>query len=243
MKQVLPSDFVRGAQFSNREFLSSVIHELKNPLGAIIGLSNLLKYEWEEKERSQDGREYIDDLIEVATDLNELIYDLLDVNHCNYNSFSVDLTKKIDVGDVIRRSVKINRDHAIARRIEIVTNVDSNIPRVFLDPKRMKQIIVNLVSNSIKYSAENTKIVISARIQSSQLEISVKDQGYGMNEEEVATVFEKFQTASNANSEFVDSFGLGLAIVKELVEKQKGRINIHSKVNDGTEMTLLFPII
>lgn len=243
MKQVLPSGVVRSTQFSNREFISSVIHELKNPLGAIIGISNLLKYEWEEKHKSQDCGEYIDDLIEVATDLNELVHDLLEVNNCNYNSFSVDLTKEIDVSEVIRRSVKINRDYAIARGIEIVTNVDSNIPPIFLDPKRMKQIIVNLVSNSIKYSPKRTRVIISASLRSNQLEISVKDQGCGMNEAQIEKAFEKFQTVPNINSEFVDSFGLGLAIVKELVVKQRGIINISSKVNEGTETTLLFPII
>ncbi len=195
--------------------------------------------------------------INLATkDLNELVNDLLDVESVNSGNFSVDLSQEIDVADMIKRAIRINWDYALARRIKIkleVGGLETNYsPKKLssvkmsqilfkLDTKRMKQIMTNLILNSLKYSSENTEIKISVQISSKNiLEIIIQDQGFGMTKDQLQNIFTKYQTFQNPNSGKVDSLGLGLSIVKQLIEAQNGKIEVASEVGVGTVMMISF---
>ncbi len=230
---------------NSREFLNSIIHELKNPLNVIIGFSQILRDEANYKVSPQERADYLKDINESANDLNNLIHDLLDVGSALSGNFSVDLSAEIDVKDLIKRSIKLNYDYALSGRIKLVGEVAEDLNFIKLDAKRMKQILANLISNSIKYSPEKTEIKISAQNilenGAKYLQIIVADQGFGMTPDQVQLAFQKYQTIKNPNSGKVDSFGLGLPIVKQLVELQNGTIEIKSELNKGTEIKLKFP--
>lgn len=237
-------------QFSDnnsREFLNSIIHELKNPLNIIIGFSQILRDEKNYKISDSERKEYLNDISESADDLNELIHDILDVGSANFSNFSVDLSKEIDVCEVVKRSVKLNHDYAISCKIKLEGEVAQDIAKIKLDEKRIKQILANLISNSVKYSPEETIIKVTARSicegSKEYLQISVIDQGFGMTQDQTKIAFQKYQTIANPNSGKVDSFGLGLPIVKQLVEAQNGTIEIKSELNKGTEVVIKFPYL
>jgi signal transduction histidine kinase len=230
----------------DQAFLNSIIHELKTPLNAIIGFSEALQTDVKDPKNIKECVDYAEEINRAANDLNEIIHDLLDVGSATSGNFSIDLSEEIDLKNLIARSIKLNYNYALSRGISIKTEIAENPLPVSLDAKRMKQILVNLISNAIKYSPQNTeiKIIVNNVFEKGQkfLEISVIDQGFGIAKEQIKTVFEKYQTITNPNSGSVDSFGLGLAITKQLVELQNGKIEVESEINQGTKMTIKFPL-
>jgi signal transduction histidine kinase len=221
------------------ELNSSIVHELKTPLNAIVSYSEILQQDLASSFDKNDCLNYVKEISEAALDLSELVNDLLDVSAINSGNFLVNLNQEIDVADVINRSIRLNYAYALRRHIKIESEI-SELRPIKLDAKRTKQIITNLLSNAIKYSPKQTIIRIKAYLENNSLVIKIIDQGFGMSENQIAKAFDKYQTFANPNSHKVDSFGLGLAIVKELVERQKGRIEIRSKLDEGTQIELRF---
>lgn len=226
---------------SNTTFLSAITHELKTPLSAIIGFADVLQQEIRNPNSIEECVDYIKEIREAAADLNSLIHDLLDIGQVSSGNFSADLSKKIDVCDVIKRAVRLNYDYALRRNISLKVEISSEIKPINLDAKRMKQILMNLISNAVKYSRDGSEIKISARVTNDILEISVSDQGFGMSPEQLKIAFTKYGTIANENSHQVDSLGLGLPITKQLVELQNGIIEAESKIGVGTKMIIKFP--
>jgi len=248
------SDTKTSQHFNNQEFINSICHELRNPLNAITAFASLIRDSLRNPMEVKECEEYANEIDKAAMDLNEIVGDLLDVSSVNSGNFSVDLSREIDVKDSILRSIKLNRDYALRRNVVITKKIEENLSPIKLDAKRLRQIFTNLISNAIKYSAKDTEITIEAKTVTTGggvahgsasadkfLEINVIDRGFGMTADQVARAFEKYTTFENPNSGKVDSIGLGLAITKQLVESQKGRIEIESKINKGTTVRLRFP--
>ncbi|MES2961710.1 MAG: HAMP domain-containing sensor histidine kinase [Pseudomonadota bacterium] len=262
---MIPSRAKICSDFSSSEFLFAISHELKNPLNAIIGFSDVLLSEMNGIGKSSHSQtslheciDYISEINQAAYEMNELIHDLLDIGSVTTGNFSVNLDKKINVKDAIRRSIKLNYSYALRRGISLKVDISDDLFSIKLDEKRIRQILVNLISNAIKYSPKNTEIKISAKqvttngsvvpgstsvTQNNFLQITVSDQGFGMTDPQLENAFQKYQTIQNPNSGSVDSFGLGLPIVKQLVELQNGTIEIESELNKGTEIKLKFPYL
>lgn len=232
--------------FSNQDFLKSIIHELKNSLHAISGISEILKDEEVYKISPYERKEYLKNLDESVIDLKEMVFDLLDFasNDNQDFSFNTNLSEKIDIKELILRAVKLNKNYALKSSIKIESEIAEDVSLINLDAKRTKQILTNLISNSVKYSPRKTTIKISAKNfiknQQKYLQIIVSDQGFGMTQSQIKLAFEKYKTIKNINSNKVDSFGLGLPIVKKLVELQNGKILVNSTPNKGTDFILEF---
>ncbi len=234
--------------YSQRDFMTAIVHELKNPLNAIVGFSSLLEEDLTDPALVKECADYAKEIKQAALDLNELVHDLLDIGRASSGNFSVDLSKDSDIKNVIQRSVKLNYDYAMGRGIKLNMEVAEDVSLIKLDMRRMKQVLTNLISNAVKYSPNNSSVTISAKNLISennqkQLEIIVSDQGFGMTKEQINLAFQKYQTIANPNSGKVDSFGLGLPITKQLVELQKGTIETTSEVGKGTQMILRFPYL
>ena len=225
----------------NFSFLPTVIHEVRNPLNAIIGFSEIVKMNLNKPGSKKDCKEYIDDIQEVAYDLNELLGDLLYFfKQESFSNFKIDLNHKINVRDVVRKAIKINSDFAFKSNIRIAVDIDDSIPDIYLDKRRLKQIMINLINNAIKYSPDSTLINITSLVKDKRLIISVKDTGCGIRKENLNDIFNKFN--SNNKNISSDSFGLGLSVVKELVEAQNGIIRVKSEVGIGSEFSVEFEI-
>ena len=245
------------SSFSNFNLLPSITHDLKNPLFAIISLSDILRSELAEenfsdsdfasmKKMLMETRSGLGDIASVAEDMLSLVQDLLDVSAVSSGIVSVDLSKEIDVKDLILRSVRVNKDFAMRMGVSLRGEVEEDVSFARLDMRRMKQVLANFISNSIKYSPKKTTIVVSAKnvmIEGAKhLQIVVKDQGFGMTKEQLEKAFEKYQTIANPNSDKVDSFGLGLPLAKELIERQEGKLIAQSVPMEGTRMEMVFRV-
>ncbi len=224
------------------EFLAAIAHELKTPLSAIQSFADVLQEDLANPNSKEDCFSHVAEIKQIAADMNELIHDILDVSEVSSGSFSVNTNNLIDISDVLKRAVRMNRDYSLRRNVVLKVEIAADVKMVKLDSKRMKQVMTNLISNAVKYSPEKTEVKISCKNNGNFLEISVADQGFGMTKMQVATAFEKYKTIKNPNSQKVDSFGLGLSITKHLVELQSGAIEIDSKIGEGTEIKLKFPL-
>jgi signal transduction histidine kinase len=232
---------------SPTDFLSSIVHELKTPLSAIISFSEFLKDNMRNPRSSDECVDYVKEINVAATEMEELVHDILDVQSAaNSGNFSVNLNQEIDITDVIRRSIKLNYDYSLKRNICLKTEIAAGLKPIKLDAKRMKQILNNLISNAVKYSPRESEIRITAKNLSEEnkefLEICVIDQGFGMTKDQIEIAFQKYKTIPNPNLGSVDSLGLGLPITKQLVDLQNGKLEIKSEVGQGTEIKLKFLI-
>lgn len=238
----LANQKIAQENFNKSDFLSAISHDIRNPLAAIISFSQFIKDGNAESESSR--KELAQDIENCALDALQFITDLMDVNQAASGEFSINMSHKINIVETIARSIRINRDFAVKRNIEIINHTNPNLPLINLDQRRIKQIIVNLVNNSVKYSKEKTQIEIEAKeiVDDLQrkLQITIQDQGFGMSEQEVEKAMKKYSTIENENSNRIDSFGLGLPLVKQLVELQNGTIKIESKSGIGTKIILKF---
>ncbi|MBL6664232.1 MAG: HAMP domain-containing histidine kinase [Rickettsiales bacterium] len=230
----------KDVRYSNLlSMIPCVVHEVKNPLNAIIGFSEIIKMSLNKTNSKEDCEEYINDIQEVAYDLNEMLGDLLYFfKKESFSNFSIDLNNRIDVSDVINKSIKINRDFAFRSHINIKVEIEDNLPQVYLDKRRLKQVMINLINNAIKYSPNNTTVHIKAFVKNDKLIIVVKDQGHGIDEKDLTSIFTKFNSTNHKN--ISESFGLGLSVVKELVEAQNGIVSVNSQSGKGSEFILEF---
>ena len=175
----------------------------------------------------------------AGKDTLDLVNDLLDISQLNSGELSVN-AHPINVEELIQSSIRVNKCLAMKSNINLKANIEDNMPLVSLDPKRMKQILTNLVSNSIKYSPRNTEIEIQAHFTQDGVKITVCDQGFGMSEEEVKVAIKKYGVLDNPNKGKVDSFGIGLHLIQNLIESQNGNMSIKSQKNSGTEISMEF---
>jgi signal transduction histidine kinase len=228
--------------FNKSEFLAAISHDVRNPLSAIISFAHMLHDN--DDMAKEEVKEWSKDIENCAMEVLQFINDLMDVNQISSGEFSIDMSKRIDMSEIIRRSIRVNRDFARRKKIEIIQHAASESLLINLDSRRMKQILVNLISNAVKYSRDDVKIeVFAEKIYEDsmpKLRIIIKDRGFGMTEGQVKKAMEKYGTIKNENSGKVDSFGLGLPLVKNLVEAQKGKMMIDSTIGVGTVVTLVF---
>lgn len=172
----------------SEDFLSSIVHELKTPINAIAGFSEILEDEIRNPGHARECAYYAKEINNASVELLGIVHDLLDIGVAGAANFSVDLSHKINVVEVVRRAMRLNWDYSLRRRINLKLNVagreldvkqvthsnnpselDALISPINLDLKRTKQILTNLISNAIKYSPERSKVVISVA------ELDVKD--------------------------------------------------------------------
>lgn len=256
---------------SQPQFLTSISHELRNQIVPIFSLSEMIRDQFFGKiDDVKNKKEYLEaaeDIHNAAQEMLEFVDDLMDMSCNQSGDFSVNL-ENVDVVNLIERSVKINKDLALRKNIQIVFNrSQTSLPNITLDPRRTKQILINLISNSVKYSPQNTTITINARIEdNNKLSISIQDQGIGMSIEQIKMaldgkgmqidksalknhhyqtqnhnqIYDQGQSQYCHNQTQIDSHGIGMPLVKRLVELQNGTMKILSEIGKGTRVVLGF---
>ncbi len=213
------------------EFVQILSHEMRTPLTAILEGTNLI-YE----NISDENLQKIVKLIKNnAQKLFELINDLLDLTKIESGQQEL-LPQLIDVKKIINELTENLNVIAKEKGINIIKEIDENIPFAFMDEKAFYRIIVNLLSNAIKYNKENGKIIIRALKypQENKIIISVKDEGIGIPKEEQYKVFQRFAQIYHPGYSSLSSTGLGLALCKELIERSGEKIWFESEEHKGT---------
>ncbi len=224
------------------EFIASMSHELRTPLNAIIGFSKrLIKRNSGEDQRMTTA---LDAIHRSGNHLLSLINDVLDMAKIESGRFELN-TDRLNIIPIVRGVFIDMQILAEEKNITIQLKIPDEVSdiQVVFDPKRVKQIISNLISNAIKYTKEGTiTIDISTNNKSHTVAISVKDTGCGIPDEAIQSLFEQFTRLKQHEKSNIGGSGLGLVIVNELIELHKGTIEVSSTVNEGSEFTVRFPL-
>ncbi|MDP2385715.1 MAG: ATP-binding protein [Bacteroidota bacterium] len=228
-----------SAMKAKQQFLSNMSHEIRTPMTAIIGFSKVvLKTDLTEKQK-----EYVSAIKTSSDSLLVLINDILDLAKVDAGKMTFEQTAfnmKSDISAMLNLfDLKFKE-----KNLELIRKYDSTIPKVLLgDSVRLNQIILNLVSNAIKFTTKG-EIIVSVRLLNEDeekvtIEFAVSDTGIGLAENMISTIFENFQQATSSTARLFGGTGLGLAIVKQLVERQGGTINVKSKINEGSTFSFI----
>jgi signal transduction histidine kinase len=228
---------------SKADYLSFTAHEIRSPLGFIITGSELI-LSGMIKNNPEKITEYIYGINKNAHIILDFIIEVLDDRNIINGNFKI-VKNYFNINEIILSAISHNKARYHDRKISIITRFHSDNNFLLCDSKRMTQALNNIISNSIKYSDDNTEIVIFTYINNNQFVISIKDEGFGIEESDVSNIFSpnfrhKNFYKSKEISEEIESHGLGLVIVKQLIQNQDGEIRIESKVSVGTTVSILF---
>jgi PAS domain S-box-containing protein len=227
-------DKAEDAVKAKQQFLSNMSHEIRTPMNAIIGFTKVIL----KTDLSAKQREYLTAIKMSGDALIVLINDILDLAKVDAGKMTFEQTP-FKMALSISAMLHLFEPKIQEKNLELAKEYDERIPEVLLgDPVRLHQIILNLVSNAVKFTAHG-KITVSVRLLSENeekatIEFAVSDTGIGIKEENINKIFESFRQASSGTSRLYGGTGLGLAIVKQLVEPQGGSINVKSKVGEGS---------
>ncbi len=229
-----------AASRSKSQFLANMSHELRTPLNAILGFSEIIASGTFAKEPSKHV-EYAELIHKSGHHLLGLINDILDLAKIEAGAFAL-RESEVDVGRLVDDEANLMMAKAAAGRIVLQVSVSDTIPAVFADERALKQILLNLLSNALKFTPEDGRVTVFAQVAAgAALCFGVEDTGVGIAPEDQARVFEQFGQARHDVVTAEKGTGLGLAIVKGLVEAHGGRLTLESAVGQGTRVTVYLP--
>ncbi len=222
------------------EFLASVSHELRTPLNAIMGFSEVMRLGRFGEIDNEKYRGYVQDIHASGAHLLSLINDLLDLSKVEAGKLELNFTA-VALGDVADHALKMLQEQATAARVVLRKSFPADLPNVVADLRSMRQVMINLVSNAIKFTDPGGQVVISAQFMASgELKLKVKDSGIGMDEDQLRSALEPFSRVVTEGRD-VQGTGLGLPLTKALVEANRATFQLSSEPRKGTLAEVTFP--
>jgi signal transduction histidine kinase len=227
-----------GSQ-AKSQFLATMSHELRTPLNAVIGFSEALG-SGIHGSLGERQREYVQHIKEAGTHLLQLVNDVLDLSKLDANRVDLDIVQ-IGIGEVFTSVVGLLSTNAQAAGIAVRQELREGLGHLLGDERRIRQVLINLVSNAIKFTPAGGTVTLSAWPEASGLVISVADTGIGMAAEDIPIALERFGQIDGRLARRFEGTGLGLPLSKKLVELHGGKLAIDSTLGVGTTVTLTFP--
>lgn len=232
------------AEYANRaktEFLANMSHELRTPLNAIIGFSDIISNETFGPIGHKTYKSYAVDINAAGRHLHDLMKDILDVSMIEAGSVNIE-SEVVLIGSLLRDSMKLIEARAKDGRVRLTTDVGAGVDAVRGDPVRLKQILINLLTNAVKFTPAGGAVSIGVdRCASGALRISVRDTGIGICENDIERVLEPFVQVQSAATRGHEGTGLGLTLVNSLARLHGGRVEIASVPDEGTNVTVILP--
>lgn len=216
------------------QFVANVSHELKTPLTSIKGFAETLKYVDDPVNREK----FLDIINDEADRLTRLINDILTLS--NIENEIDEKVEEIKVNDIVKDVYYLMKNTADKKNIRLLTAVE-DVPNLFGNSDRFKQMIINLVDNAIKYTDNNGTVKVGTKYENKECIIWVEDTGVGIPKEHIGRLFERFYRVDKARSRVQGGTGLGLAIVKHIVMVFNGIIEVESEVNKGSKFVVKIP--
>jgi PAS domain S-box-containing protein len=232
-----------AAEAANRTksaFLTNMSHELRTPLNAIIGFAEIMRDELLGPLGAPHYREYASDIHQSGKHLLDLINDILDLSKVEAGRLELH-EEDCNVPALLAASLRLMNERAHASDLRIEQRFPRHLPLLRADARSLKQILLNLVSNAIKFTPSGGRIVISADADYESFNLTIADSGIGMTADGVRKALEAFGQVDSSLSRKYEGTGLGLPLTRALVELHGGRLEIDSALGDGTRVTASFP--
>lgn len=222
------------------QFLGIAAHDLRNPLGVIMGFSEFLLEDAEEN-GSEDNLMMLNSILTSSEFMLRLLNDLLDVTAIESGNLNLNLVKT-DLVPIVKKNVELNNVISHKKNISIHFIQSGQFPEINFDSGKIEQVLNNLISNAVKFSQPGTNVFVRLSENESEIIVSVSDQGPGIPEPELEKLFKPFKKTSVQSTAGEKSTGLGLSIVRNLVLGHKGKIWVESKVGKGTTFYFSLPV-
>ena len=220
-----------------KEFIADVSHELKTPITSIMGYADtLLEGDYDKEIRQK----FLNVIATEARRMAKLVTDLLTLSRYDNNKNKLQ-KEQFDLGELVKKCQDKLAIEIKKKNHEVNCFVTADVPPVYADKGDIERIVLNILSNSIKYTGENGKISIYVGFVYNDAYIKVLDNGIGIPEEDLSRIFERFYRVDKARTREMGGTGLGLSIAKDLLDKNGGSIDIKSIVGEGTEVVIKIP--
>ncbi len=237
---ILLQDITEHVKLDNmrKEFVADVSHELKTPITSIIGYTDtLLEGEYDKDTQTQ----FLNVISSESRRMAKLVTDLLTLSRYDNNKNRTEIAE-IDLGDLTKKCLEKLDLEIEKKKHKVECFVTADVPHVKVDKYGVERVILNILTNSIKYTQENGNIKIYVGFVYNDAYIKVIDNGIGIPEEDLPRIFERFYRVDKARARELGGTGLGLAIAKEIIEQNNGSINIKSELGKGTEVVIRVPV-
>ena len=238
------TDAKRAAEEASKqksEFLARVSHEIRTPLNAIIGFAEVMIEERFGPVNHERYREYLRDIRTSGEHVVSLVNDLLDISKIEAGKLDLSFDA-VPLNELVRESIGLMQPQANRAHVVLRSSLSREVPGIVADERTMRQIVLNLLSNSVKYTAPGGQIIASTSLsETGEAILRVRDTGEGMSEEELARALEPFRQLATAAIGDASGSGLGLPLTKALVEANRASLSIKSKPGEGTVVTVTIP--
>ncbi len=222
-------------------FLANMSHELRTPLNAINGFSEILVNELYGPHTDQRYKGYAQDILTSGQHLLDMINDILDMAKIEAGKMTIS-PQKIDPVDPVDAAVRMIKRRAEDKGIEMKLEHDPNIPDIEADPRAIRQMVLNLVSNAIKFTDAGGTITVHMQMRRDELRVAVIDTGVGIPAEDLPRLARPFEQVSDTKDRNTNGTGLGLALTKSFAEMHGGRMMITSELGKGTTVSFFLPL-
>jgi signal transduction histidine kinase len=222
------------------QMLGMAAHDLRNPLGVIVGMVEVLEEELADSLSAQN-RELLGRVAHSAEYMLGLIDDMLDFTRINAGQLELVL-QPVDIANLIRENLAFNSILASKKGSQLRFEAETSPPLLNLDARRMQQVLNNLISNALKFSVAGGTITVSLRRGADEVTIAVADQGQGIAADELGKLFKAYSRTSTKSTANEKSTGLGLAIVRRIVEAHGGHIRVASELGQGSTFFVSLPM-
>jgi signal transduction histidine kinase len=229
------------ASMQKSDFLAKVSHEIRTPLNAIIGFSEVMMEERFGPIGTERYKQYLRDIHVSGAHLMSLLNDLLDLSKIESGKMELNF-EAVALNDIVMECVALMQPQANRERIIIRTSLSSQVPSIVADPRSIRQIVLNLVSNAIKFTLAGGQVIVSTALEErGEVTLRIRDTGIGMSEKDLETALLPFRQVATSSKHRGDGTGLGLPLTKALVEANRATFLIDSAVGQGTLIRVTFP--
>ena len=236
---VLIQDITEHVKLDNmrKEFVADVSHELKTPITSIMGYADTLL---ETDHDKVIETKFLGVISSEAKRMSKLVTDLLSLSRFDSNKTNI-VKEEFDLGELAKKCQEKLQIEIDKKHLQVHCLVTANVPPVYTEKDGIERVIINILSNSIKYTNENGTINIYVGFVYNDAYIKFIDTGIGIPEEDLERIFERFYRVDKARTREMGGTGLGLSIAKEILDRNNGTIDIKSKLNEGTEVVIRIP--
>ena len=236
---VIVQDITEHVKLDNmrKEFIADVSHELKTPLTSILGYAETLSNSEYDKEVQE---KFLNVITSEAIRMTKLVSDLLTLSKHDDTNTKWEKTE-FDLGSLVKKCQEHLQIEMDKKEQKVECFVTSNVPLVYADKDGIERVVLNILSNSIKYTQDGGTIKIYVGFVYNDAYIKIIDNGIGIPEKDLSRIFERFYRVDKARTRAMGGTGLGLSIAKEILDQNGGRIDIKSVVNKGTEVVITIP--
>jgi signal transduction histidine kinase len=229
-----------SASQAKSQFLAAMSHELRTPLNAVIGFSEMLTMELYGPLGNRRYHEFAGNIKSSGAHLLSLISDILDLSQVDAGKMDL-RDEEISIDELIEPVLSMMQAQSVTARVGFGTRVEEDLPWIRVDRRRIHQVLINLVSNAIKFTPAGGQVKLSAAREGDGVAISVSDTGIGIAPADIPKVFERFRQLDSRLARKYEGTGLGLPLARELMELHGGTIGLESQVDKGTVVTITLP--